>query len=194
MAQSIQWRNDGERYGVLSILLHWCGALAVLTMLATAAWVWVAPNEDAADPRLRIHVAIGALVLPLLALRIVWHALERRPVSIDPGRLGRIARLVHVVMLVLVAMQLVTGPFDIWSGGWSIGVFNWFELPSPVGETMKPLHDRIGDVHRYTGYVIAAFVTLHVAAALKHLVLDRDRTVPRMLGLDRAENAAPPTA
>ena len=72
----------------------------------------------------------------------------------------------------------------MWSGGWPIGVFDWFALPSPIGANKQLWHDAIGDVHRFTGYVIAVFVLLHIAAAAKHHLLDGDRTLLRMLGRD----------
>ena len=37
-------------------------------------------------------------------------------------------------------------------------------------------------LHWLAGYAVAAAVVLHVAGALKHHVLDKDRTLLRMLG------------
>jgi cytochrome b561 len=179
----MQLRNDGAGFGAITISLHWMAAVCVLAMLFTAAGAMLAPNEDAGTSWMLLHGAIGVLVWLVIAARIIWHFLERRPAPLtDQPRLNRAAGAVHLLLLLLIALQLLTGPLDVWTGGWAIRVFDWFAVSSPLGTALGAWHDRIGDVHRYTGYAIALVLTVHVAGALKHALVDRDRTLPRMLG------------
>jgi cytochrome b561 len=185
----MQLRNDRAGFGAITIWLHWMAAAIVLAMLFTAAGAMLASNEDAGTSWMLLHGAIGVLGWLVIAVRIVWHFLERRPAPLtDKPRLHRAARAVHLLLLLLIALQLLTGPLDVWTGGWAIRVFDWFAIPSPLGTTPGAWHDRIGDVHRYTGYAIALVLSIHVAGALKHALVDRDRTFSRMLGRRHLSN------
>ena len=52
-------------------------------------------------------------------------------------------------------------------------------LPSWAGRH-DDLKDLLSNVHLATSWVIAALVTLHVAGALKHALIDRDGLLARM--------------
>jgi len=53
-------------------------------------------------------------------------------------------------------------------------------LPDLVGPD-KALADRLVQVHQWLNWSLAALVAIHVAAALKHHLIDRDATLLRML-------------
>jgi len=58
--------------------------------------------------------------------------------------------------------------------------FGWLPLPdlTPVD---KPLADGVlKPLHAFTAYALAALVVLHVGAAFKHQLVDRDRLMVRM--------------
>ena len=177
-------RNSERRYGLVSIVLHWAAALAILAILATAAWIMAAPSEDAEGSRIQLHVWTGTSLYLVIAARLVWSWLERKPVLLSGSRSERLlARFVHAALLVLIALQLVTGPLGVWSGGWPVGAFEAFTVPSPFAAP-QPWHDTIGVVHKYTGFVIMLLVALHLAGALKHALIDRDDTLARILGFN----------
>jgi len=184
----VQLRNDTARYGVVSITFHWLGATAILAMLATAGWIWNAPNDEVESARIQLHASLGTLLYLIIAARIVWSWIEHKPepLQVEPG-LTATARLVHALLLLLVGAQLITGPLNVWSGGWPISAFGWFTIGSPF-DGPQDWHDPMGDVHSISGFVLAGLVALHVAAALKHQFVDRDGTVLRMLGLYREPN------
>ena len=177
--------NSPQRYGMIAIALHWLGALAVLAMLATAIASANAGSREAAVGLMKLHGSIGVLVYILLAGRIASSLIQRQPNPLGPrGASTLAARGVHLALLGLIAIQLVTGPLDIWSGGWPITVFDLAMIPSPLGPNEQPWHDLIGVIHTWSGLAILGLLFLHIGAALKHWLLDRDRVLPRMLGLD----------
>ncbi len=59
-------------------------------------------------------------------------------------------------------------------------VFGVLPLPDFVAAN-KPLAEAIKPWHGYAAYAMAALVLLHVAAALKHQLVDRDGLLARML-------------
>ncbi|HEU0045404.1 cytochrome b [Sphingomonas sp.] len=184
----MQWRNSDERYGAISVALHWSGAGAVLLMLTTATLMALAPGREAYLPLVKLHASIGITIALLLAIRIAWHFAARQPRKLsDQPALNRLAQVVHAALLVLIGCQLVTGPLDIWSGGFPFGWFGVATVPNPVPGLFKAQHDAIGTLHAWTGWTIAGLVGLHLAGVAKHLLIDRDGTLRRMLGQSPTE-------
>ena len=58
--------------------------------------------------------------------------------------------------------------------------FGLFELPALVAEN-RAFAEQVFGNHRIIGLVIAALAAMHIAAALQHYVLVRDRVMQRML-------------
>ena len=101
-----------------------------------------------------------------------------------------------LILLLLAAVRLVTGPVDIWSGGFPLRVFDWFTVLSLTGITFKAQHDAIGDFRGYVELAIGILVALHIAAVFKHLIVDGDDSLARMIGMaekPQSESADPGT-
>ena len=98
-----------------------------------------------------------------------------------PARYGAVSVFNHWRGAALIAALLVSGPLAVWSGDRAIGVFGWFAIPSPLGE-MPALHKGLEIVHALAAKVLLFTLAVHILAALKHVLLDRDGTLWRMLG------------
>ena len=171
-------KSSTDRYGAVAITIHWVTALAVLLMLASGQLMDV--NPAATGAILPYHVVTGMLIGLLTLLRILWWlAFDRQPAPQAglPVWQERLARVVHwglyVCILVLfgsgIAMMVLLdalGP--IFSGG---------ELPE-FSQTPPRL------AHGLAGRVILLLAGLHIAAALWHQFVRRDRLLARM-GLGR---------
>lgn len=178
---AVQWRNDDERYGAITVALHWLGAVSILAMLGTAAWIMAAPNEEIEGARIQLHAFVGATLYVIIALRIFWSWIERKPVLLS-GTIAEnsLARFVHSALLILIAFQLLTGPLNVWSGGWPVAAFNLFSVSTPF-DGPQTWHDAIGELHRYSGFTIVLLLCVHLAGVLKHALIARDGTLSRML-------------
>jgi cytochrome b561 len=73
----------------------------------------------------------------------------------------------------------------VWSAPRAITVFDLFSLPSPFPTRIVWLHDLAEDMHGLAKKLFWPLVVLHVGGAVKHLLLDRDRTFQRMLWVRR---------
>jgi cytochrome b561 len=175
--------NDApDSYGAVSRFNHWFSAALVILLLGIGLYFEDMPRGDEHTYWLRLHVALGALGVAFLAFRVIWRAMSRSPELLpQPLALRRLTRAVHALLLIGITILIVTGPATVWSGGHAVAVFDWFSLPSPIG-AMKGLHEVLEDVHAVTSKVVLAAILLHVAAAAKHVVFDRDGTLQRMLG------------
>lgn len=172
-----------KEYSGIAIALHWSVAVFVVAMLVTAFQAWSSTSEHTEIYWMKLHGSIGTCSIVLIAARIFYHFRTKQPPALIAKPWERtLAFIVHKVLLILLALQLVTGPADIWSGGWGIDVFGWLEIPPPFAKWDDVSHEVIGSVHRWTGIAIFFLVFFHTLAALKHHWIDGDRTLRRMVG------------
>jgi cytochrome b561 len=98
----------------------------------------------------------------------------------------RLARTTHVLLYVALIVQPLAGYLGSEVSGYPVKYFG-MTLPSWAGKHIE-LKDALSGVHLVTSFVIAALVTLHVAGALKHALVDHDGLLARM-GLGRARRS-----
>ena len=69
------------------------------------------------------------------------------------------------------------------------GLFGWVMVAgnkNPATGQTEAIHAGLAQlgqaIHEWLGYLLVVAITLHLAGALKHHLLDKDRTLLRMLG------------
>lgn len=82
-----------------------------------------------------------------------------------------------------IALQLATRQLHAKSSGVPLSAFDWFILASVPTTASKGQDDAPGNFHRYVGLAISVLVVLHPFAVFKHLVVDGDDTLARMIGM-----------
>jgi cytochrome b561 len=178
--------NTKAGYGWVAIALHWISAIGVVAMYLLGEQMEDAPDKVAKAAAQGLHVSVGALLFTFLLARLLWSLSQPHPDSFERNRWFRIAaRVVQGLFLLMIAVLIVTGPLAVWSAPRAIAVFDLFSLPSPFPTRIVWLHDLAEDVHGLATKLFWPLVVLHVGGAVKHLLLDRDRTVQRMLWVRR---------
>jgi cytochrome b561 len=175
-------RNTTTAWGSLSRALHWVLGLAIIGMLAYGWWM----NHIAARPdryfHRSIHADVGYVILLLMALRLIWRALNPRPALPDgTPRWERV--LAHInqggLYVVTIAVTLLgwahSGAHKPTYASW----FGLFDVPQFTSEN-RANAGLFEDWHIYMAYVLLAMVVLHVLAALYHHVYKRDQVLTRM--------------
>jgi cytochrome b561 len=172
--------NQAERYSHVAIAFHWTIAALVIFNIAVGLGHDPIPALRALMPA---HKAVGISVLALTALRVVWRrAMRQPPLPVaTPGWERGAAHATHwtlyllLVLLPLSGWAMVSGP----QGRRPLTWFGAFDLPYlPVA---SPTAESAAQAHGLLGWVMLALVLLHVAAALRHHLLLRDRVLARML-------------
>jgi cytochrome b561 len=189
----VRWRDTRNGYGWVSIAAHWLTAIVVLTM-------WVLGNMSQTDVQddaawyAHLHMSIGVSAYLLLWARILWRFAVGHP-SPHPGQsalLFPVAKAFHYLFLIAIGVMLLSGPLMVWSGGDAVEVFA-FAIPSPFAP-WPDLHDLLRRVHGVTASIIILGVLLHILAALKHIVINRDGTFDKIMIADGAERGDVPSA
>jgi cytochrome b561 len=129
-----------------------------------------------------LHVSVAVLLFSFLLARLLWSVSQPAPRPLERSRMLQLAaKAVQGLFLLMIAVLLITGPLAIWSAGRPIEVFDVLAIPSPFPARIAWLHEATEEIHGAATRLFWPLIALHVAGALKHLLLDRDDTLRRIL-------------
>lgn len=176
-------KNTDNSYGSVSIIIHWLSALTIFGLFGVGFWmVDLSYYSEWYRTAPHYHKSVGLLLLAVTIFRIIWKVVTPSPKIIAKKRIESIAAHAgHGILYVLLLVILVSGYLISTADGRAIDVFNWFAVPS-LGELFANQEDIAGEIHEYAAYTIMGFAVLHILAALKHHVVDKDATLTRMIG------------
>lgn len=169
------------KYGATAKVFHWAVVALLVVQLPLG---WLMPDiRRGMTPgaAMSLHISIGMTILLLTVLRLTWRATH--PVAPESGlpdwqRLG--AELVHrLLYLAAIAVTLSGWLFES-ARGWTISLYGVAPLPRLVAEG-SPIGRALGQLHSALVWALVALVSLHILAALVHLLIYRDRVMQRML-------------
>ena len=168
------------RYGRPAIVLHWTLAL-LLTLTVALGW-YMMSIEDAPGSEwyFDLHKSIGIVIALLVAARVAWQ-LAHRPEPLPGGVPAWQVKLAHGIRALLYALMVLLPITGYLGASHSKAGVALFGLPTP--HWALPDHDRAElffNVHSVLVWVLVALVSLHVLAALKHLLLDKNGVFQRM--------------
>ena len=170
------------RYTGTAKALHWT-ILALLIVQFAVAWTMPEIKRDTKPETLiNLHLSMGIVVLFVAVVRLAWRAAHGEPPpehGVPPWQMQS-ARAVHWLLYLLLFVLPVLGWINASWRGFPVVMFG-FELPKLVA-TRAPAWRWTGDVHSLlANYLLLSLVGLHVAAALYHYFILRDRVLQRML-------------
>ena len=169
-------------YGGLSRLNHWLGAVLFAVMVIVGFILsYDVLSRETAGPIRNLHKATGTLLLVFALWRVSWRMVQGfpPPVSGVPAWQDVASRLVHWGMLAALLIMPLSGVLMSLIGGRLIDMYGLFSIP-PFAEN-KEAAGLMRQVHGYAAYALAGLIVLHILAALKHGLIDRDGTLARML-------------
>lgn len=176
-------KNTREEFGLVSKFFHWLSAITVFSMFGLgfwmvdltyySAWYKTAPHW---------HESAGVLLLIATILRLVWRLLSTQPdaIATHSAQVKQASKAVHFALYLLLLVLMSSGFLMSSTDGRAIEVFNWFSV-SGLGNLIENQEDLAGLIHEYCAYILIALSLLHGAAAIKHHLVDKDRTLSRML-------------
>jgi len=176
----MQIRDTEQDYSWVSIILHWVAAVLVITMFVLGERIGFQPTRALERTATNLHISVGVLAWVFLAAFLVWRLAQRSPK--DPEQhwsLKLLATIVHWGLLLVIVIQIITGPLMIWALGAPLNPFGWFQIPSPLTRN-HDLREFLAAIHGTTANVFIGLITLRVLGAFKHLLIDHDRVFQRI--------------
>nr|WP_300308636.1 cytochrome b [Halomonas sp.] len=175
------WRNTRSGWGLVSILLHWLSAIAIIGLFVMGWWM---TGLDYYSPWYHDapwwHRSIGILILFATLFRLLWRLMQPTPHAHGGSIERSAAALGHLALYVLILAVLISGYLISTAEGKGISVFGWFEMP-PLISGLSGQASWAGAVHWYAAVVLIVLAAGHTLAALKHHLMDRQDTLRRMI-------------
>ena len=172
-----------RRYSDVTVAFHWLTVVLVLFQI----WLGLSFADMARGPQrsnlFDWHKTVGAIILLVTVARLTYRLTNPPPPY--PPELPRWERVVgtwnhRLFYLLLIALPI--GGVTAVSGlapAPAITLLGGITIPKVPGIS-KEIGELAGDVHVAAAWALVALIILHVAAALKHQFIDRQRTSGRM--------------
>jgi cytochrome b561 len=189
----MSWNITTERYGSLSIFMHWV-VLALLIGVYACIELrgFYLKGSDLREGLKTWHFMLGlsvfALVWLRLAIRFVTPSPPMSPQIVAWQR--HLAELMHAALYVFLIIMPVLGWLTLSASGKVIPFFG-LELPALMAPD-KVFAGSVKEVHETIGTIGYYLIGVHAAAALYHHYFMRDNTLLRMLPWRTRAGAASP--
>lgn len=182
--------SGGDRYTKVAITLHWLIAISILGLLAIGLTM---ENKDIYPQNVQFqlfqfHKSLGLSVLVLSVARLLWRLLHKPPAlpAEMPAWEVFAAKATHWAFYGLMFAIPLTGWALVSTSSWGLptiwfGLFEWPHLPLDFLGNKESVNDASGDAHELLAYLLMALLAMHVGAALKHYVWNRDNVVSHMI-------------
>jgi len=168
------------RYSSVAIGVHW-GSAVVLALVAALGWYMMSIEDDpGAGWYFAQHKSWGLVFALLVLVRLGWRSFNRpAPLPlVMPKWQEWLASGTQFLLYALMVLMPLTGYLG---ASYSQRGVQLFGTSLPAWAVAN--HDTAEwffDIHGAMIWMLLALVAIHVAGALKHLMLDKDGTFPRM--------------
>jgi cytochrome b561 len=194
--------NNNTKYTNVAIALHWLIGIAILFMFILGWFMTELPKESAKttsfdifnlglmtwevakeeSPRafyFNLHKSIGLTILMLIVLRMYWRFTHRPPAFLNSMKLWekRLAKATHHSLYLLMFLIPLSG--IIMSAGSKYGI-KWFGIKVIPGFDDKAIRELFFEFHEIFGLLLLLLLIFHILGAIKHSIIDKDRTLRRM--------------
>jgi cytochrome b561 len=173
--------TDSKGYGTVARLLHWIIAILLLLQIPAGIAMVSEPLTAWTAPVYIFHKGSGAVLLVLVLARAAWRLTHRPPPFPDymPPLEQRIANATHVAIYVVLVVMVVSGYVHVIGGGYPIEMLDALGVP-PLIPNVPRLANAVLPVHQFGAFVLVGLVAVHIAAVMRHHLIERNPVLRRM--------------
>jgi cytochrome b561 len=169
------------QYGATAKVFHW---LVVALLLLQYPIGWLMPDIHRGmkpGAAMTFHLSFGIVILMLIVMRFLWRLTHPvAPESSLPAWQQLSSEAVHWLLYALVLATAFTGWLFASFRGWSMSLFYLVPMPMLASDNAAA-GKAIDGLHQAMEWTLLVVIGLHVAAAMAHLFVFRDRVMQRML-------------
>lgn len=174
-------KTTQEAYSKGSKWLHWLVAILVLLMLSFGFFLDDLP-ESYQSTAFMMHKSLGITIFFLMCIRLFWIAYTGKP------ELPKTVVLWERILSKMVQVSMYVFLFAMPLAGWVMSVaadrvpvyFGLFKMPLYGIPVDKNLSHLMGKAHEIIAWILISLIVLHIAGALKHYFINKDRVLQRM--------------
>jgi cytochrome b561 len=170
------------RYTTPAIVLHWVIAVLVFVMIGIAFYMTGIPkgNPDRSY-FFNLHKSIGVTVALLVLVRLWWRRKNPPPPlpTSMPSWQIQASQISHALLYLCLIVMPLSGFSASQFTKYGVNFYNVLKIP-PLGFENKDIYEFLQGMHGVTAVLLVALIVVHVGAALKHLLIDKDGVFQRM--------------
>ncbi|WP_333022930.1 cytochrome b [Wolbachia endosymbiont of Pentidionis agamae] len=170
-----------NKYSLSLRIIHWLMALFIIGMLISGFYMKSLPGSNAIKFSIyAVHKACGLTIFGLVIVRILFRVFTYVPPFLASFSNFTIAitKIVHLgLYFIMIAMPL-SG--YIMSSASGINIKYFFHVPLFI-EKNKKLAVIANESHSVLAYLIIFLISLHLIGTLKHLLIDKQNILKRIL-------------
>ena len=186
--------NSRQSYGLVAQILHWITAVLILGLLILGVYMHDLPATTPSEIETKIwfyslHKTLGILAFVTAVIRAVWAFFQVHPHALNGERKFEtlLASTIHWLLYGSIIFMPVTG----WLHHAALEGFApiWWPFSQDLPFVAKDpkMAALFGAAHYFTSILLMASIGFHILGALKHLFIDRDQTLDRMLPWKKVE-------
>ena len=174
--------HDQTSYTTTAIALHWLMFVLILCAWTLGLYMVDLPLSPQKLKYFSWHKWLGVTIFLIAVVRVLWRMSHPAPplAHTIPPRQQRAAGIAHFLLYVLILMIPLSGWIYSSATGIPVVYFGVVQLPDLVGKD-KALAEILKQTHIYLNLTLFGIVCVHVAAALKHQLVDHSDVLSRML-------------
>lgn len=171
------------RYTGPAITFHWIVAIAVLTLIGLGLYMVDIPRGTPERAFFyNLHKSIGVTTAIVILIRLWWRAKNAPPPlpASLPAWQVTASKINHALLYLCLIVMPISGFSASQFTKYGVNYFGIFKIP-PMGVENKDIYEFLQGIHEVTSRLLIVLLAIHIAAALKHLVIDKDGVFRRML-------------
>lgn len=169
------------RYSATAIVLHWLTAILIVANLILGLTMVPLPFSPRKLHFYLWHKGIGVTIFLLAWARLAWRFVRPPPPPVAmPDWQLRASKAVHALLYILLIFVPISGWLYSSATGIQVVYLGLVPLPNLVPKD-KALASMLLIVHITLNVALFSLVLVHVAAAVKHHLVDRDGVLARMV-------------
>ncbi len=172
---TIHWRYTGP-----AIFLHWLLAFLIVGMVMLGWYMMSVEHQPGSEVFFNVHKSFGITVFILVMIRLLWR-FTHQPAALPSTMPQWEIKLSEVTQWLMYIGMFLLPIFGFLGASYSKSGVIFFSLQLPRWRVAD--HDTAEfffSIHSAIVWVMVALIALHVAGALKHLLINRDRVFQRM--------------
>ena len=177
------------RYTKTAIAIHWISAAVIIAAFVLAFSLDEMPLSPKKLQMISWHKWLGITALGLTAFRLLWRIthIPPEPVTTIPRWQQLSAIWLHRTLYFMLLVIPLSGWAMSCAKGYPVVYLGLIPLPCLLEKNLE-LGAQLLDLHEALNYALLGMLFLHVAAAIKHHIIERDETLARMIPWLRKAN------
>ncbi|NUY39679.1 cytochrome B [Wolbachia endosymbiont of Litomosoides brasiliensis] len=170
-----------SKYNLGVRVIHWLMAVFIIGMLCSGFYMRSLPvNNEIKFSIYTVHKACGVTIFGLIILRIFFRVFTCDPLF--PENFSHfvisVSKIVHFVLYSLAILIPLSG--YVMSSASDMKIKYIFYIPLLINKD-KDLANAANLLHSILAYFMVFFITLHILGVLKHIFIDKQNILKRII-------------